>query len=184
MPQAQTWLGARRSPTRRGSTSSRAGTRRPAASHEIIGCLLGKVASQPVRQEAWDRDRPPLVDHACAEDHPTVDFGDWLDNLDPAASQVEAAGRQGHHFAPSQAGIGQQLEERLIGRAGLGQGLYLIMGEKALGPGDEREGVRPRRRFLTRRPSRTAAGECERQGVRTAVGKAQPFAPWHARGSE
>jgi hypothetical protein len=66
------------------------------------------VARQLVRQEAWDRDRSSLVGLGCADDHPTVDFGDRLDDLDPAASKVEAAGGQGHHSAPSQAGIGQQ----------------------------------------------------------------------------
>ena len=41
------------------------------------------------------------------DDHPTVNFGDRFDDLDPAPGQVDPAGGQGHELAPSQAGVGR-----------------------------------------------------------------------------
>jgi hypothetical protein len=71
----------------------------------------------------------------CADDHPTVNFGDRFDDLDRAPGQVDPAGGQGHELAPAQAGVGQDSDERVVGRAGLGQRLHLIMSEEALGRG-------------------------------------------------
>jgi hypothetical protein len=68
-----------------------------------------------------------------AYDDPTVNFGDCFDDLDPAPGQVDPAGGQGHELAPAQAGVGQDSDERLIGHTGVGQHLYLIMSEEALG---------------------------------------------------
>jgi hypothetical protein len=70
-----------------------------------------------------------------ADNHPAVNFGDRFDDLDPAPGQVDPAGGQGHELAPAQAGVGQDSDERAVRRAGLGQRLYLIMSEKALGRG-------------------------------------------------
>ena len=72
-----------------------------------------------------------------ANDHTTVNFGDRFDDPNPAPGQVDPARGQGHELAPAQAGVGQDLDERLIGHGGLGQRLYLIMSEEALGCGDD-----------------------------------------------
>jgi hypothetical protein len=39
-----------------------------------------------------------------ADDHPAMDFGDRLDNLNPAALQIDPADGQGHQLAPPQPG--------------------------------------------------------------------------------
>jgi hypothetical protein len=72
-----------------------------------------------------------------ADDHAPVDLGDRIHDLDPASPQVDAAGGQGHQLAPAQAGVGQDSDQRAVGRAGLGQRLYLIMAEEALGRGHD-----------------------------------------------
>jgi hypothetical protein len=69
------------------------------------------------------------------DDHPTVNFCDRFDDLDPPPDQVDPAGGQGHELAPPQAGVGQDSDERVVGHAGLGQRLYLIMSDEALGRG-------------------------------------------------
>jgi hypothetical protein len=53
-----------------------------------------------------------------ADDHSTVNFGDRFDDLDPAPGQVDPAGGQGRELAPAQAGVGQDSDERVVGRAG------------------------------------------------------------------
>ena len=101
--------------------------------HQIGGGLPGQAVRQLVGQEAGDRNRASLMGLGRADDHPTVNFGDRFDDLDPAPGQVDPAGGQGHELAPAQAGVGQDSDERVVRRAGLGQRLYLIMSEEALG---------------------------------------------------
>ena len=108
-----------------------------------------------------------------ADDHPTVNFGDRFDDLDPAPGQVDPAGGQGHELAPAQAGVGQDSNERVVRRAGLGQRLYLIMSEKRLGVATTRGRGTPSATFRTSRPSRTAAvraGDRTRWAYRTVAG--------------
>ena len=95
------------------------------------------------------------------DDHATVNFGDRFDDLDPAPGQVDPAGGQGHELAPAQAGVGQDSNERVVRRAGLGQRLYLIMSEEALGRGHN-AGERYALGDVPDEPS-VADGRCEGQ---------------------
>ena len=106
--------------------------------HQIAGRLSGEVVRQLVGQEAGDRNRASLMGLGRADDHPTVNFGDSLRRpRSGVACQVDPAGGQGHELAPAQAGVGQDSDQRVVGRAGLGQRLYLIMSEEALGRGHD-----------------------------------------------
>lgn len=60
--------------------------------HQIAGGLPGQVVRQLVGQEAGDRNRASLMGFGRVDDHPTVNFGDCFDDLDPAPGQVDPAG--------------------------------------------------------------------------------------------
>jgi hypothetical protein len=88
--------------------------------HQIAGRLPGQLVRQLVGQEAGDRNRASLMGLGCADDHPTVNFGDRFDDLDPAPGQVDPAGGQGHELAPAEAGVGQDSDERVVRHTGVG----------------------------------------------------------------
>ena len=88
--------------------------------HQIAGSLPGQVVRQLVGQEAGDRNRASLMGLGRPDDHPTVYFGDRFDDLDPASGQVDPAGGQGHELAPAEAGVGQDSDERVVRRTGVG----------------------------------------------------------------